>query len=178
LKAQYTEKEVKQMPQFVWTDRMSVGVKLLDNDHKKLVLLINDLHDGLMTGRSRPALDRVVEKLVKFTRIHFAHEEQIFAETGYPGAAAHKQEHDYMIEQIKHLQACFKSDAPIALYLEGIELLKNWLFSHLHGSDQEYGPYLAAKGVNSILTAWEKPLGAVRERQTTGPGMLHGSWPE
>jgi hemerythrin len=166
------------MPLFVWTDRMSVGVKLLDNDHKKLVLLINDLHDGIMAGRARPTLDRVIEKLVKFTRIHFAHEEQLFAETGYPGAAAHKQEHDYMIEQVKHLQACFKSDAPMAMYLEGIELLKNWLFSHLQGSDQEYGPYLEAKGVNSILTAWEKPVSVARERPATEPKILQGSWSE
>ncbi len=65
---------------------MSVGVKLLDNDHKKLAILINDLHEGMMAGRDSRALKHIFEELVAFSRLHFAHEEKLLAEAGYSGA--------------------------------------------------------------------------------------------
>jgi hemerythrin len=164
------------MSLIVWTDQMCVGVKLLDNDHKKIVLLINELHEGLLSGRAKPELDRVFENLVSFTRIHFSHEEQLLVQTGYPGAAAHQQEHKTMIRQVLELQERFRSGAPLGMYLDGMELLKSWLFNHMYGSDQEYGPYLEANGVNSILISWEIPIGVVREQQAAESTMAiaHG----
>jgi hemerythrin len=163
-------------PLIIWTDRMGVGVKLLDNDHKKLVLLINELHDGLVAERAKPELDRVFDKLVRFTRVHFAHEEQLLAETGYPGAETHKLEHDSLIEQITELQARFRAQAPMSIYLEGVELLKGWLFNHLYGSDQEYAPYLEEKGVDTILTSWEIPIQVVRNQTADRSKVVQGSW--
>jgi hemerythrin len=164
-------------PVIVWTDQMAVGVKLLDNDHKKLVLLINKLHDGLVNNRDKQALDSVFESLVRFTRVHFAHEEQLLFETGYHGAEAHKQEHESMIQKIVDLQARFRSGAPMAMYMDGVELLKSWLFNHMYGADQQYAPYLEAKGVNSILTSWEIPIGVVLEKPADRPKMTQGSRP-
>ncbi|MGD0548889.1 MAG: bacteriohemerythrin [Terracidiphilus sp.] len=165
------------MPLIVWTDQMCVGVKLLDNDHKKLVLLINELHDGIVNNRDKQALDSVFESLVKFTRVHFAHEEQLLFETGYPAATAHKQEHESMTQKIDDLQARFRSGAPMAMREDGVELLKSWLFSHMYGADQEYAPYLEAKGVNSILTSWEIPIEVMQEKPGRRPKVKQRSRP-
>jgi hemerythrin len=165
------------MPLIAWTDQMCVGVKLLDNDHKKLVLLINELHEGIVNNRDKQALDSVFENLVRFTRVHFAHEEQLLFETGYPAAAAHKQEHESMIQKILALQARFRSGAPMAMHMDGVELLKSWLFSHMYGADQDYAPYLEAKGVNSILTSWETPIGVIQEKPDDRPKVTQGSRP-
>ena len=158
------------MPLIVWTDRMSVGVKLLDNDHKKLVLLINELHNGIMTGRAKPALNQAFEKLVRYTRVHFAHEEHLLAETGYTGATANKQEHDRMVELLRGLQALFGNAKEIAAELEVMHQIKSWLFSHMQSSDQEYVPHLKAKGVDSILAAWNGPDGVAQQRPAIGAG--------
>ena len=165
------------MPLIVWTDQMCVGVKLLDNDHKKLVLLINELHEGIVNNRDKQELDNVFESLVSFTRVHFAHEEQLLFETGYPAATAHKQEHESMIEKILDLQARFRSGAPKAMHMDGVELLKSWLFSHMYGADQEYAPYLEAQGVNSVLTSWEIPIGVMQEKPEDRPKVAQGSRP-
>jgi hemerythrin len=114
------------MPFIVWTNEMSVDVKMLDNDHKRLAILINDLHAGLMAGRDRKELERIFDELVNYTRLHFAHEERILAEAGYSGAAAHKQEHDHKIEQVLIMQARFRSAKESADYLEVLDQLKDW----------------------------------------------------
>ena len=139
------------MPLFVWTNHMSVGVKLLDNDHKRLVILINQLHDGLMMGRAKPALDRVFEDLVSYTRVHHSHEEQLLVETGFPGSAMHKQEHEYTLERAVELQMRFKSSEGLGAELGVVSHLRNWLFRHIHGSDQEFVSHFKAKGIDAIL---------------------------
>jgi len=164
------------MPFIVWTNRMRVDVKLLDNDHKKQVLLVNELHEGLVTGRAKLALERIFEELVRHTRIHIAHEEQIFTETAYPGAAAHEREHDHMIDRHRVLQARFRNCADLDSSLEVIQLLKNCLCNHIQSSDKEYVPHLKEKEVGAILAASEALPGVVHRKQVIGPRFLLGAW--
>jgi hemerythrin len=145
------------MPFIVWTNEMSVDVKMLDNDHKRLAILINDLHAGLMAGRDREELERIFDELVSYTRIHFAHEERILAEAGYSGAATHKQEHEEKVRQVLNLQARFRRANESAADLEVLDQLKDWLFLHLEHSDKEFVAHLKATGVDSILAAWNEP---------------------
>jgi hemerythrin len=145
------------MPFIVWTNEMSVDVKMLDNDHKRLAILINDLHDGLMAGRDSKALESIFDELVAYSRVHFAHEERILAEAGYSGAAAHKQEHGHKIEQVLMMQARFMSAKESADYLEVLDQLKNWLFAHMESSDKEFVAHLKASGIDSIMAAWNEP---------------------
>ena len=161
------------MPLIVWTDQMSVGVKLLDNDHKKLVLLINQLHAGLMTGRAKPALERGFEDLVRYTRIHHSHEEQLLVETGYPGSAAHKQEHESTIEQAVELQMRFQSSEGLAAEQVVINHLREWLFRHIKGSDKEFVAHLKAKGIDAILATRETLDGMKPAKRTR---VMQGVW--
>jgi hemerythrin len=159
------------MPFLSWTDRMSVDVKLLDNDIKKLVILLNELHEGILAGRAKPALERIFERLIRYTRVHFAHEEQLLVETGYPDAAIHEQEHDHLMARLRDLQLRFRCVTNVASSLEVVNLLKGWLFSHIQISDQEYVSHLKAKGVESILAAREIQNGIARKKPATGPGV-------
>jgi hemerythrin len=145
------------MPFIVWTSELSVDVKMLDNDHKKLVILINDLHDGLMAGRDSKELEHIFDELVACTRLHFANEERFLTEAGYSGAAAHKQEHGHKIEQVLMLQARFLSAKDSADDIEVLDQLKNWLFTHMERSDKEFVAHLKATGVDSILAGWNEP---------------------
>jgi len=112
------------MPFIVWTNQLSVDVKILDNDHKRLVILINDLHDALMAGRDSNALEGIFDELVANTRIHFAHEEKLLAAAGYGDVAAHKQAHEQKLKQLLSLQSRFKSARESAAYLEVLDQLK------------------------------------------------------
>jgi hemerythrin len=145
------------MPFIAWTSELSVGVKMLDNDHKRMAILINDLHEGLMAGRDSKALERIFDELVDYTRLHFAHEEQLLAEAGYSGAPAHKKEHEQRVDQVLKLQARFLCAAESADYLEVLDQLKDWLFQHTQGPDKDFVEHLKTTGVDSILAGWKEP---------------------
>jgi hemerythrin len=136
---------------------MSVDVKMLDNDHKTLAILINDLHGGLMAGRDSKALEHIFDELIACSRVHFAHEERILAEAGYSGAEAHKKEHEQKINLLLTLQARFQIAKESADYLEVLDMLKNWLFTHMESSDKKFVAHLKASGIDSILAGWTEP---------------------
>ena len=135
------------MPLMTWNEKMSVGVVALDNEHKKLVAMVNELYDGIQAGKGTDALARVLDGLISYTAAHFKHEEEFFAKTGYPATAAHKQEHDALTKQVLDVQAKYKAGATGTLSLEVMNFLKNWLINHIQGSDKRYGPHLNAAGI-------------------------------
>lgn len=129
------------------TPNMSVGVKSLDEDHVKLVEMLNKLHEGILAGHSREALGGVLDELVRYTKFHFAREEEFFEKVGYAGAAAHKQEHSELMKKATDLQARYKSGSTSMLSLETMAFLKSWLSHHILEVDKQYGPQLKAKGI-------------------------------
>jgi hemerythrin-like metal-binding protein len=179
--SRYTEEAGRCLPKppfIVWTNQMSVDVKLLDNDHRKIALLINEIHDGIWAGSPKPQLVRVFEELIWNIRNHYSNEEQLFAETKYPDAAIHIHEHEQLMERVLDLQARFKHDSDLDSYLEIVNLLKGWLFSHVEISDREYVPHLKKKCVDtiSILAARQFPTGSVSKRSATGPRAVQCAW--
>jgi len=130
-----------------WTEEMSVKVEVLDEDHKTLIAMLNDLNDGIEANRARSTLESVIEKLLKYTKFHFAHEERLFDQTGYAGGPAHKAEHALLARRVMNLQARFESGQSRELGMETMAFLKCWLTEHIMGSDQQYGPHLNAKGI-------------------------------
>lgn len=131
-----------------WTDKLSVGVAVIDADHKKLVGMVNELYDAMQAGRGRDSLGHILDGLVQYTRFHFAREEKFFAQTGYPDAIAHKQEHDDLTRQVLSVQQKYLSGATTTLSLDVLHFLKDWLIKHIQGSDQKYRPHLNAKGIH------------------------------
>lgn len=130
-----------------WNNNMSVGITVIDEDHKKLVAMVNELYDAVQGGHGKEALGKILDGLINYTVMHFAREEKFFLETGYPDAPAHKKEHADLTRQVLDVQAKYKAGATSTLSLEVMNFLKNWLVKHIQGSDKKYAPYLNAKGI-------------------------------
>ena len=135
------------MPLMTWTDKMSVGVQALDDDHKKLVGMVNTLFDGIQAGQGKDAVGRILDGLIQYTVEHFKREEDFFAQTGYADAAAHKAMHQALCQQVLDVQKKFNEGASATLSLEVMNFLKNWLINHIQGTDKKYGPFLNGKGI-------------------------------
>jgi hemerythrin len=135
------------MTLMTWTEKLSVGVGVLDEDHKRLVGMVNELYDSMQAGHGKEILGRILNDLVQYTKVHFAREEKFFADTGYPATAPHKQEHDALTKQVMDVQQKYISGASAALSIDVLRFLKNWLINHIQGSDQKYRPHLNAKGI-------------------------------
>jgi hemerythrin len=136
------------MPLMNWTEKLSVGVAVIDDDHKKLVGMVNELYDAMQSGHGKDSLGRILDGLVQYTKFHFAREEKFFAQTSYPAAVPHKQEHDALTRQVLDVQQKYASGASATLSLDVLHFLKDWLIKHIQGSDQKYRPHLNAKGIH------------------------------
>lgn len=130
-----------------WTSDLSVGVEILDGDHKKLIGIINQLHFGIAAGQDKEILVAILGELVDYTKFHFTREEEMLFEAGYTATPAHVVEHEKFIRRISNLQERVKS-APVAmLNAELMDFLRGWLYSHILVSDKKYGPSLNAYGL-------------------------------
>jgi hemerythrin-like metal-binding protein len=136
-----------EMPLMVWNDKLSVGVEALDNDHKKLVTLINRLYDEIKEGRKGEQVDQLLDELKDYTQSHFAREESLFEKTGYAEQTAHRHEHASMMNWISDIGKRWEQNQAISPRLEIVNYLKDWLFDHIVGTDQRYVQHMKAAGI-------------------------------
>lgn len=134
------------MTLLTWNHACTVGVRAMDDQHGILMDTMNDLRLALMRGSCRTQVCEILDRLIEFTRMHFHSEEQLLVRTGFPGLAAHRAEHRAILE---HMQQAvqgmhFGEDAPLHPLLNG---LRDRFLAHIEGTDQQYGPWLNARGV-------------------------------
>ena len=110
--------------------------------------MVNDLYDAMQAGHAKDSLGRILDELVKYTKVHFAREEKFFAETGYPASAAHKQEHDALTAQVLDVQKKYMGGATATLSIDVLRFLKGWLINHIQVNDQKYRAHLNGKGIH------------------------------
>ena len=149
-----------------WTPAMSVGLKELDDDHKMLIRIINQLADIRGQSGREGALRRCVFALMRYAEFHFAREEQVMAACGFPELEAHKAEHVLFVERMRQVaQALDDVDvdkSPIDVEL--LEYLKGWLNHHILIVDMSYRPLVegkpeataAAKGFKAAEVWWSQ----------------------
>ena len=129
-----------------WKDSMSVGVAHFDKEHKQLIMLINNLNHSLSVGATQKTMSDILVNLVKYTVIHFTHEEEYMSLYDYPDMAAHKKEHEELKRQVVEFKERLDSGKG-AFSLELLIFLRDWLTSHILSSDMAYKPFFQSKGV-------------------------------
>lgn len=130
-----------------WDDKYSVGVRELDNQHKQLISILGDLYDAMQAQKTNEVLGKILNQLVSYTKTHFATEERYMEQAGYPDLASQKREHAAFTQKVVDFKESFDSGRT-ALSVSLASFVKDWLFSHISGSDKKYGPYLNSKGIN------------------------------
>ena len=130
-----------------WTDNYSVKVNELDNQHKKIVGFINELHSAMRQAHGKDVLGKILKELTDYTVFHFSTEERIMKDNDYPGYIAHKSEHDKLTTQVKELSNNLSSGKSV-LSQEVLYFLKDWLLNHIAGSDKKYSSFLNNRGIS------------------------------
>jgi hemerythrin len=132
------------MPFAEWSDEFSVGVEEIDREHKRLLALLNDLHDAVQAGSAHEVLGKVMDELLLYVSYHFAHEEELFLRTNYPGFERHRLQHRALTITVKEIYEDFQQSDSEALPSQVLQFLKNWLCEHIMGSDRAFGVYYNA----------------------------------
>lgn len=134
------------MPLFNWNAQYSVNVKEIDEQHKKLVDIINELHDSMKVGKGKETLGTILNELVDYTIKHFSYEENLFSSKGYPESKDHKNVHAKLVNQVKALKSDFESGKAV-MTMDVMNFLKDWLSEHIMGTDKKYSSFLNAQGI-------------------------------
>ena len=134
------------MDLFQWKDCYSVGIKKVDEQHKKIVGLLNDLYESMKAGKGKETLGVVLKDLFEYTKTHFVTEESLLTLYKFPDFEEHKKKHEKMKEHVLILNQKFVS-GEISSPLQITNFLKEWLAKHILETDKVYGPFLNEKGV-------------------------------
>jgi hemerythrin len=134
------------MALFEWTEDYSVNVRILDDQHRKLVGMVNELHDAISTGTEQPALKEILKGLLDYTAYHFVSEERLLQKYEYPGLDRHKAEHETLTWKVLDLRSRYERGEGVEPR-EVLDFLTGWLKDHILNSDRQYGTFLNSKGV-------------------------------
>lgn len=122
---------------FIWNDRYSVGVQIIDDQHKKLFSTMNELLDGLERRMSEQHLAKIARDLIDYKKQHFATEEKYFDQFHYEDKEAHKVKHWEFSQKLDELN--FKNpDFSLTYAYELVAFLEDWFVEHVMKEDQRY----------------------------------------
>lgn len=131
-----------------WTDDLSVGVDVIDEQHKMLVQHLNDFSAAVDSHQGPSAITSTLGFLIEYTNFHFADEEKHMTWAKYPGLQQQIEEHESFRKTLANVEADFKEDGATHDLANDIDtLLVNWLIKHIRGVDLQFGKFLAEKGI-------------------------------
>lgn len=127
-----------------WKPEYSVGIDLIDDDHKKLLSLINNLQAAVHYHTGYAFEKKALDELVDYTRFHFEREEALMKEHDYPDYELHCAEHREMIGKVEEFVAGYQTKGH-DVFESMAAYLKDWLITHINGTDQEVGAYIRGR---------------------------------
>ncbi|MBF0160116.1 MAG: bacteriohemerythrin, partial [Magnetococcales bacterium] len=127
-----------------WSDDLSVGVATLDQDHQRLVDILNRLHALMKEGGGRDSVGTLLQEFIDFTRSHFAREEQYMRDCDFPKLNKQMEQHRTLVQALDSMKERFDR-GDFALAIDLIAIGKAWLVSHIMHNDMEYKPYMQAR---------------------------------
>ena len=126
----------------VWKEEFGVGYEELDAQHKYMFGLINELFAAIREGHEAEKVKQIIDGAVDYSRRHFADEERIMLQCGFPQFSSHKQIHDHYSQKINELMTDYRGRFG-GVSSELLQFLKAWWLSHILKMDKEYAPHLA-----------------------------------
>jgi hemerythrin len=130
-----------------WDPSYSVGVAAMDDDHKRLIILINQLESAANYYTNKEFEEKALMEVVDYTKYHFEHEEQLMKDNSYPGYEEHIKQHIEMIIKINNIVEEYKNKPDYAIN-KAVKFLRCWLINHILKTDQEYTEFFHEKGIS------------------------------
>ncbi len=131
-------------PLMQWRDGYSVGNEAMDQQHRRLIALINELDEVIQKGCDLEQLSPVLDSVIDYTKTHFASEEAFMEKIGYPDLENHKEAHRVLVRQVMDLREEVQGCDPEVIARLFV-FLQTWLVSHIVGVDNKYGVHAASQ---------------------------------
>ena len=132
---------------FQWTEDLATGDGVIDNHHKKIFQVANDMQAAINTGKGEASVGSILHFLEYYVVEHFRTEEDFMKKYNYvEGYAAHKADHKQFLKDFEAFKKEFaKNGAGASLALQIQYWLFNWLKIHIGREDKKLGAFMRAK---------------------------------
>lgn len=130
-----------------WREDLATGNVEIDNQHKELFKRFNTLLAACNAGKARNEVGNLLNFLGDYVKSHFATEERLQVKHGYPGYAAHKQQHTEFISDLRNLEQQIATEgAGVSLVIQTNQMIVNWLIGHISKTDKALADFLKTVG--------------------------------
>ena len=127
----------------IWNEKLyGIGIAELDQQHRKLIDLINELNTAISRGEQKGVVGSVLAGLADYVKYHFSEEEALMEKLNYSGIDSHKKQHAHFVNRITNILKRMKKGDAVSAY-ELCSFLKDWLINHICISDRKVADCLA-----------------------------------
>lgn len=130
-----------------WTESLSVGIAKVDEQHKMLIRMMEELDQAIRNNEESDVIEDVLTNLFNYAQSHFAVEEELFRKYKYPETAQHELEHQRFIAKAFAFKERLSTRRP-GLAIELLNFLSSWVHNHIELTDKRYSKYLRDCGVS------------------------------
>ena len=131
---------------FSWSDKYSVGVQSIDNQHKEILEILNRLLQALKEGKAHDVVNQIIHDLEQYAYMHFQKEEFFFQRFNYTGSAEHIHEHQQFRDKIMALKSDVIS-GKVSFTVDLMFFLKEWVEHHILVMDKAYSDCFRQNGL-------------------------------
>jgi hemerythrin len=128
-----------------WTPDLMLNVQAIDDQHRELIKRFNDLGEAVWDGKGKEEIVRIIDFVSEYTVFHFAAEETLMRNHGFPEYQGHKKAHDNLVEEVVRFRSGLeKTDAKSELVIAVVGRLGEWTREHIRKMDKELAKFLTA----------------------------------
>lgn len=124
-----------------WSDKRCIGVPELDEQHRAVVNMLNDLHLAIVGRNGREISSQILDRLDEYPARHFSREEDLMQRARYSGFETHREEHEDFMRHVADLRDRIEAGGS-KITFELLHFLKAWLAQHIHESDRRFGAFV------------------------------------
>jgi len=135
---------------YKWDSSLESGYSKIDNQHKQLIAMLNDLIEAKKEGKGDSAVLRTLDFLTGYAIKHFADEEQLQIDYDYPDYLNHKRIHEDFKKTVGEFVEKVIKDGPTEEIIGTIiETIGSWLLNHICGDDFRLTAFVKAADINT-----------------------------
>ena len=136
------------MKKLQWEDKLSVGIELIDRQHKQWIDHFNHAAEAVAVQQSAMHITKTLGFLVDYTETHFSTEEKHMAAHNYGGLDEHKAKHDELRQTLADLVQDYREEGVTYKLADAVDtFLGNWLIKHIQTVDIKFGTFVREEGI-------------------------------
>ncbi len=130
-----------------WSDDYSIDLRVIDQQHRKWVDIVNKLFISFKNGDPEKDVNRIFTEFADYTDYHFSFEEKYMIDFKYTGFKKHKRQHMKLLMDITRQKKRIKEGESVVGY-SMMKKLRNWIREHILTEDKEYVELFKEKGLS------------------------------